>query len=143
VRLRLRRARGAGDDEQAERERPEECLQPADGVLALLEIVAEAGERRDGREGDRGEQRVEGQPVCSTRIGERGGHHQQGRKCSTSHGPVASPSGRTVLLCSRRPVSTGKGTEWRHSPGSATHRFASTRTTGSGSTSTRSSSTTR
>ena len=57
----------------------------------------------DRCERDRRQQRVEGQPVCATGVGHRRDDREESRKRSTSHEHLASPSGRTVLLCSSRP----------------------------------------
>ena len=96
------RADGAGEDHEAEGEHPEQSLQAADGVVAALEVRAERDEARDSGEGDGGEQCVEGEPVRAARVGERRCERQEGRESTTSHGHLASLSGRTVLLCSRR-----------------------------------------
>ena len=109
-RLRLggRRARGTREHEEREREAPEERLEAAERARAVLEVLAEADQRRDRRERDRRQQRVEREAVGAAGVGHRRDDREESRKCSTSHEHLASPSGRTVLLCSCRPQSPAK-----------------------------------
>ena len=55
------------------------ACRPATDVLALLQVLAEADERRDCRERDRTEQRVEGETVRTAGVGERRDDDEQSR----------------------------------------------------------------
>ncbi len=104
---RLGRPCGTREDEQPESERPEERLDAGDGVVARVEECAERLESGHGGEGDRAEERVEGEPVGAASVRIERGEREQPRKHAT-HRPVASSQDRTVLLLSRA---------WRHSHG--------------------------
>ena len=95
------RASGARQHEQRRRSAPQRSACIPASRRARVEEVAEGDERCDGGKRERGEQRIEREAVGSCRVGERRQRHQQHREVPGVPRRIASPPGRTILLCSK------------------------------------------
>ena len=78
-------ANRAREDDQAHDQPGAENLEPRE-ASAVVEVLAEAHERRDGREREGCQQGVPGEAVSPVCVGDRCEPHEDGRENTTSHG---------------------------------------------------------